>query len=34
VGIDQFGQASALRARGAAPVVPGLAEILEERLAA
>jgi HAD superfamily hydrolase (TIGR01509 family) len=34
VGIDQFGQASALRARGAAPVVPGLAEILEQRLAA
>lgn len=34
VGIDQFGQAAALRAHGAAPVVPGLAEILEERLAA
>jgi HAD superfamily hydrolase (TIGR01509 family) len=34
VGIDQFGQADVLRAHGAAPVVPGLAEILEERLAA
>jgi HAD superfamily hydrolase (TIGR01509 family) len=34
VGIDQFGQASALRARGAAPIVSGLAEILEQRLAA
>jgi len=34
VGIDQFGQASALRAGGAAPVVTGLAEILEQRLAA
>jgi beta-phosphoglucomutase family hydrolase len=34
VGIDQFGQAAALRAHGAAPVVPGLAEILAERLAA
>lgn len=34
VGIDQFGQAPALRAHGAAPVVPGLAEILEAGLAA
>jgi HAD superfamily hydrolase (TIGR01509 family) len=34
VGIDQFGQGAALRAHGAAPVVPGLAEILEDRLAA
>src|SRR5262245_21784427 len=34
VGIDQFGRAAELRAHGAAPVVPGLAEILEERLAA
>jgi HAD superfamily hydrolase (TIGR01509 family) len=34
VGIDRFGQADALRAHGAAPVVPGLADILEERLAA
>lgn len=34
VGIDQFGLAAALRARGAAPIVPGLAELLAERLAA
>jgi beta-phosphoglucomutase-like phosphatase (HAD superfamily) len=34
VGIDQFSQAAALRAHGAAPVVSGLAEILEGRLAA
>ena len=34
VGIDQFGQAAALRARGAAPIVPGLAELLAERLTA
>lgn len=34
VGIDQFGQAAALRARGATPIVPGLAELLAERLAA
>jgi beta-phosphoglucomutase-like phosphatase (HAD superfamily) len=33
-GIDQFDQAHALRAAGASPVVPGLAEILDERLAA
>ena len=34
IGIDQFGQEAALRAAGASPVVPGLAEILDERLAA
>jgi HAD superfamily hydrolase (TIGR01509 family) len=34
VGIDQFGLAAALRSRGAAPVVPGLAELVAERLAA
>jgi len=34
LGIDQFDQAQALRAAGATPVVPGLAEILDERLAA
>jgi HAD superfamily hydrolase (TIGR01509 family) len=34
VGIDQFGQAEALRAAGASPVVPGLAEILDQSLAA
>jgi HAD superfamily hydrolase (TIGR01509 family) len=34
LGIDQFGQAAGLRAAGAAPVVPGLAEILDQTLAA
>lgn len=34
VGIDQFEQAYALRAAGASPVFPGLAEILDETLAA
>ncbi len=34
IGIDQFGQEAALRAAGAVPVVAGLAEILDERLAA
>ena len=34
VGVDQFGQAAALRRAGADQVVPGLAELLEQRLAA
>jgi HAD superfamily hydrolase (TIGR01509 family) len=34
IGIDQFGQAASLRAAGAAPVVSGLGEIIETRLAA
>lgn len=34
VGIDQFGRSAALRAGGVALVVPGLAELLEQRLAA
>jgi HAD superfamily hydrolase (TIGR01509 family) len=34
VAVDQFGQAAALRAAGADQVVPGLAELLEQRLAA
>ena len=34
LGIDQFGHAAALRRAGATPVVPSLAELLEERLAA
>lgn len=34
VGIDQFGQAGALLRSGASPVVPGLAELLDQRLAA
>ena len=34
VGVDQFGQAAALRSAGADHVVPGLAELLAKRLAA
>ena len=34
VGVDQFGQAAALRGAGADQVVPGLAELLEQRVAA
>ena len=34
VGIDQFGQAASLHAAGAAPVVSGLGEMIERRLAA
>ena len=34
IGVDRTGQASALRAQGADLVVPGLAELLERRLAA
>jgi HAD superfamily hydrolase (TIGR01509 family) len=34
VGIDPFGRSAALRASGAAPVIPSLAELLEQRLAA
>jgi HAD superfamily hydrolase (TIGR01509 family) len=33
VGIDRFGQAAAMGALGAAPIVPGLGELLAERLA-
>jgi beta-phosphoglucomutase-like phosphatase (HAD superfamily) len=34
IGVDQFGQAAALRSAGADQVVPGLAELLAQRLAA